>query len=183
MTKNLVKLVMRSTGLVGTHTRNHRKTHQEIFEKRWKQKLTKNQNNTKYRNTSQQGGPFFTFSLPGGVARTPSPSSVAPLPTIENEKQDPFQFVSVWFWCSRCFRIPYVFNKHETRFLSFLIVVGLGKFERWKGRHFMVGSWQHLISLRHWCCTSFGDPVYNYTKKVRKVVVVIAKTGSCDGAF
>jgi len=40
-TKNPGKLVMRSTGFVCTHTRIHRKTHREIFEKRWKQKPAK----------------------------------------------------------------------------------------------------------------------------------------------
>jgi len=34
----------------------------------------------------------------------------------ENEKhakQDPFQFVSIWFWSSRSLNIHYVFTKHE----------------------------------------------------------------------
>jgi len=67
---------MRLTGIVCTNTRNHRKTFREIFEKRSKQKPTKNQKNTKYRNT---GGALFTLSLPGGAARTPTPPSVTPL--------------------------------------------------------------------------------------------------------
>jgi len=29
---------------------------------------------------------------------------------IKNERQDPFHFVIVWFWCSRCFNIPVVFT-------------------------------------------------------------------------
>ena len=33
--------------------------------------------------------------------------------TIDSEKQDPFQFASVWLWRSRCVIIPYIFNKHE----------------------------------------------------------------------
>jgi len=45
-------MVMRLTGFAGTDTRNHRKTLREIFEKGWKQKPTKNQKNTNYRNTS-----------------------------------------------------------------------------------------------------------------------------------
>jgi len=39
---------------------------------------------------------------------------------IDNEKQDPFQFASVWLWSSRCFSNPYILNKHETG--SFLIL-------------------------------------------------------------
>jgi len=35
-------------------------------------------------------------------------------PIIENKKQDQFQFVSLWIWRSRCFVIPYIFEKHET---------------------------------------------------------------------
>jgi len=31
-----------------------------------------------------------------------------------NEKKTYFRFVSVWFWCSKCFIIPYIFNKHKT---------------------------------------------------------------------
>jgi len=42
---------MRLTGLVSTNTRDHRKTLREIFEKRYKQKPTKNKKN-KYQNTS-----------------------------------------------------------------------------------------------------------------------------------
>jgi len=30
--------------------------------------------------------------------------------SIDNEKQDPFQFVSVWFWSSRCCFHPYIFS-------------------------------------------------------------------------
>ena len=29
---------------------------------------------------------------------------------IDNEKQDPFQFVSVWLWSSKCFITPYIFK-------------------------------------------------------------------------
>jgi len=32
---------------------------------------------------SLRRGPFFAFSLPRGVARTPAPPSVTPLPTVE----------------------------------------------------------------------------------------------------
>jgi len=35
---------------------------------------------------------------------------------IENQTQDPFQFVSIWLWCSRCFIIPSCYNKHDTWF-------------------------------------------------------------------
>jgi len=47
----------------------HRKALREIFEKRLKQKLIKNQKTTDYQNAIQHGAQFFTFSLPGG-ART-----------------------------------------------------------------------------------------------------------------
>ena len=33
--------------------------------------------------------------------------------THNREKQDPFKFVSVWFWCSRCFNITYIFTYHS----------------------------------------------------------------------
>jgi len=56
---------------------------------------------------------------------------------INNEKQDPFQFVSVWLWVSRCCINPYILStKHDLPFLIFV-----SKFEGWKGRH--------LASLRH----------------------------------
>jgi len=29
---------------------------------------------------------------------------------IDNEKQDSFQFVSIWLWCSRWFINPYIFK-------------------------------------------------------------------------
>jgi len=29
---------------------------------------------------------------------------------IDSEKQNPFQFVSVWLWSSRCFINPYIFK-------------------------------------------------------------------------
>jgi len=43
---------MRLTSFACTNTRNHRETLREIFEKRKKQKPTKNQKNSKYPNTS-----------------------------------------------------------------------------------------------------------------------------------
>jgi len=43
---------MELTGFDCINTRSHRKTLREIFEKRQKQNPTKNQKNTKYRNTS-----------------------------------------------------------------------------------------------------------------------------------
>jgi len=53
---------------------------------------------------------------------------------INNEKQDLFQLVSIWFWCSRYFIIPYIFNKHET--WSSFILNSVSKFKQWKGRDF-----------------------------------------------
>lgn len=61
-----------------------------------------------------KGGP--TASLKKGGARGDNLVRLLlypPLPTIENEKQNTFQFVSVWFWCSRGFVISYIFTKHE----------------------------------------------------------------------
>jgi len=46
------QLVMGLTGFVCANTRSHRKTLREIKKKRQKQKPTKNQMNTKYRNTT-----------------------------------------------------------------------------------------------------------------------------------
>ena len=45
--KNHGKLFMRWTGFVSTNTRNQQKILQDIFEKRWKQKPSKHQKNTK----------------------------------------------------------------------------------------------------------------------------------------
>jgi len=43
---------MRLTGFGCTNTRSHQKIIREIFEKRWKEKPTKNQKNAKYQNAS-----------------------------------------------------------------------------------------------------------------------------------
>ena len=52
----------------------------------------------------------------------------------DNEKQDHFQFVSVWLWSSKCFINPYIFKyKHETWYSLILILVS--KFAGRKGRH------------------------------------------------
>jgi len=32
-------------------------------------------------------------------------------PIIDLKKQDPFHFVSIWLWCSRCFIIPHSYNR------------------------------------------------------------------------
>jgi len=34
-------------------------------------------------------------------------------PVFDNVKQDSFQFVSIWFWHSKCCIIPNIFNKYE----------------------------------------------------------------------
>ena len=65
-------------------------------------------------------------------------------PIIENTKQGPFQFVSVWFWCSRCFYIPYIFTKRETWSLLQANLRGEN------GGTFVVGPGWHLASLRNW---------------------------------
>jgi len=55
-------------GLACINTRKHRKAIREIFEKRLKQKLTKNQKNTHYQNVSQQGAIFLHLACQGGRA-------------------------------------------------------------------------------------------------------------------
>jgi len=64
-------------GLACINTRKHRKALREIFEKRLKQKLIKNQKNTDYQNAIQHGAQFFTFSLPGGGSEPLTPVSYA----------------------------------------------------------------------------------------------------------
>jgi len=55
-----------------------------------------------------------------------------------SDKQDHFQFVSVWLWSSKCFINPYIFKyKHETWYSLILILVS--KFAGRKGRHFNGG--------------------------------------------
>jgi len=37
-------------------------------------------------------------------------------PQSRIENKTPFEFVSIWLWCSRCYIIPYCYNRHGTWF-------------------------------------------------------------------
>jgi len=62
---------------------------------------------------------------------------------IENYKQNPFQLVSIWLWYSRCFIIPYSYNKLDTWFtLTLCCCKQIWGVER--GSFFMVGPGRQL---------------------------------------
>ena len=69
--------------------------------------------------------------------------------SIDNEKRDPFQFVSVWLWSSRCCVHPYIFKK-AWNMVFFHFKFLYANLRSGKGGTFMVGPGRPLASLRHW---------------------------------
>ena len=77
--------------------------------------------------------------------------------------------MSIWLWSSRCFTIPYSYNKHDTWF-SLILYCCKQMWGVQRGSIFMVGPGRQLISLRH-CSRACVD----ITSLVASVNLICAK--------